>query len=74
MATSSPRLPADSAFDDYASVRLRSVVGTDAGVLVPGMVGTIVHRHDGGCAYEVEFVEPVAIVVTLRGDDLSLAI
>jgi hypothetical protein len=74
MATSSPRLPAGPAFDDYALVRLRSVVGTDAGVLLPNMIGTIVHRHDDGEAYEVEFVEPVAIVVTLRSSDLALAI
>jgi len=74
MATSSPRLPADPTFDDYALVRLRSVVGTDAGVLLPGTIGTIVHRHDGGDAYEVEFAKPVAIVVTLRNGDLSLAI
>jgi hypothetical protein len=74
MATSSPRLPADPTFDDYALVRLRSVVGTDAGILLPGTIGTIVHRHDSGEAYEVEFVEPVAIVVTLRSDDLARVI
>ncbi|WP_052075507.1 MULTISPECIES: DUF4926 domain-containing protein [Sphingomonas] len=74
MATSSPRLPADPTFDDYALVRLRSVVGTDAGILLPGTIGTIVHRHDGGEAYEVEFVEPVAIVVTLRNGDLARVI
>lgn len=74
MATSSPKLSAEPTFDHYALVRLRSVVGTDAGVLLPGMVGTIVHRHDGGEAYEVEFAKPVAIVVTLRSGDLSLAL
>ncbi|MCP3733280.1 DUF4926 domain-containing protein [Sphingomonas sp. RP10(2022)] len=74
MATSSPKLPEDrSPFDDQALVRLRSVVGTDAGVLLPGALGTIVYRHDGGDAYEVEFSDPIALVVTLRGGDLSPA-
>jgi hypothetical protein len=71
MATSSPSLPVDPPFDDCALVRLCSVVGTDAGVLLPGVIGTIVHRYDGGEAYEVEFTAPVAVVVTLRSGDLS---
>jgi len=71
MATSSrPHFPSDS-LDEHAVVRLRSVVGTDAGVLLPGTLGTIVYRHGSGDAFEVEFAEPISQVVTLRLGDLT---
>jgi hypothetical protein len=73
MASSSRRVETPHRFDEFALVRLRSVVGTEAGVLLPETVGTIVYRHEGGDTYEVEFADPFPAVVTLRTGDLSLA-
>ncbi|MCU6452944.1 DUF4926 domain-containing protein [Sphingomonas sp. A2-49] len=59
--------------DDHAVVRLRSLVGTDAGILLPNAIGTIVYRHADGNSYEVEFTDPVAQVITLHAEDVSPA-
>lgn len=58
-------------FAELDVVRLRSVVYVDDVILPTGSVGTIVFRHIHGEAYEVEFTEPVAVVLTLRSTDLA---
>ncbi len=67
------RADRDPKFAELDVVRLRSMVFTEDGALPAGTIGAIVHSHRSGEAYEVEFVEPVAVTVTLRGADLTLA-
>lgn len=72
--TALPRTRADDAgFAELTIVRLCSLVSLEEGQIQPGTVGTIVYRHDGSDAYEVEFDQPFPAVVTLRGSDLDLA-
>jgi Domain of unknown function (DUF4926) len=53
-------------------VRLRAPTSAEAqGDLPAGSLGTIVFVHDGGEAFEVEFVEPFAAVITLRRDEFE---
>jgi len=58
-------------FHELELVRLRGQYTAPEGMLPPGAVGTIVYRHKAGEAYEVEFAEPFATVVTLKGDEVS---
>lgn len=58
-------------FHELEVVRLRGLYTAPEGTLSPDAVGTIVYRHKAGEAYEVEFTEPFAAVVTLKGDELS---
>ena len=42
-------------------------------VVPPGAKGAIVFVHDGGAGYEVEFVEPVHVVISASRDELEPA-
>ena len=52
----------------------RVILLTEMEQLPPGAVGTIVHVHDGGAAYEVEFVRSHtrSAVVTLEERQVRL--
>lgn len=57
--------------EEFARViLLRSV--QRSGVTIPaGAVGVVVHRHVDGLGYEVEFAEPLEIVLTLTSDEFE---
>lgn len=71
MAASAPL--SGNSFAELDVVLLRSAAFTDQGSLPIGALGTIVFRHIHGEAYEVEFTEPVAAVLTLRPADFVSA-
>ena len=70
MAERSAARRRDPTFAELDVIRLRSIIFTGAATLPIGSVGTVVFRHDGADAYEVEFAEPIATVLTLRSSDL----
>lgn len=66
--------PPSPSYGELDIVRLRSMLYTEGGSIPAGSIGTIVFRHDRGVAYEVEFTDPFAAVVTLLPADLVPAV
>ena len=58
-------------FAELDVVRLRAAIYDDGRTIPIGTLGTVVFRHTGGEAFEVEFIDPVNMVVTLRPWDLA---
>lgn len=59
------------AIAELAIVALRRSLACKEGVLPEGTRGIVVHVYRGGAAYEVEFSEPFACVLTLMPDDIG---
>jgi hypothetical protein len=55
---------------EFAPVTLRRLVYHGGVVFPAGTHGIVVHIHDGGAAYEVEFSHPAEMVLTLTTADL----
>ena len=63
----------DHIFEEFDVVRTRAALSVEGHVLPSGSHGAIVLVHRDGVAFEVEFVEPLAIVVTLEAGDIEPA-
>jgi len=59
-----------AALREYDFVRLRHDVHAGDATYVAGARGVIVHSHDDGVGYEVEFEVPEFRVLTLTSQDL----
>jgi hypothetical protein len=58
------------AFAEFTTVALRRQVQYNGVTFPAGSRGVVVHRYKDGIGYEVEFSQPVEMVVTLTGSDL----
>ncbi len=66
-ATAAPDL-----IEELAVVRLVHGITVDASCRLPaGSLGAVVFVHDEGQAYEVEFTDPIAALVTLRRGEIE---
>ena len=66
-----PDAAANSIFAELSMVRLKAARRYGETELPAGTQGAIVFVYRGGEAYEVEFIEPIATVLTLTADDLT---
>lgn len=72
IAVSTPASPnSAAAFAEFSVVALRRAVRHRDITFPAGTRGVIVHRHDDGEGYEVEFSQPVQAVLSLTGRDLA---
>lgn len=60
-----------SEWPEHSLVRLRSATADDHTVYPRGALGTIVHIHRNGVAFEVEFSDPSPGVLTLEPSELE---
>lgn len=56
---------------EYSFVRLNRPVTAGEVTYPAGSRGVIVHRHDDGLGYEVEFEQPAFRVITLTASDIQ---
>jgi Domain of unknown function (DUF4926) len=68
---STARTPRRPHLAEYSYVRLRHDIQAEGTTYGAGTRGVIVHRHDDGIAYEVEFESPVFGVITLTAQDIQ---
>ena len=55
---------------EYSFVRLNRPVNAGGVTYPAGSRGVIVHRHDDGIGFEVEFEQPAFRVITLTASDI----
>jgi hypothetical protein len=77
MATSAPDIigrtvggTTQSILAEYSHVRLRHDVQAGGTTYAAGTRGVVVHRHNDGIGYEVEFESPAFRVITLTAQDV----
>lgn len=63
--------PSAQRIEEFQCVRLLGQYVADEGTLHPGAIGTVVHVHRGGEAYEVEFTQPFQSVLTLTAAEIA---
>lgn len=69
-----PRSRARSpAFREHQVVRTTRVLPRALGDIPTGAMGVVIHAHDAGRAYEIEFFNEPGVVVTVTRDALERA-
>jgi hypothetical protein len=59
------------AIAELSVVRLSKSVQTKDGIVPSGAIGTVVHIHDDGRAFIIEFYEPFHAVATVEADAIA---
>jgi len=67
------RHPSTKAFAELDVVKAIAPIEGHRVKVLPGATGTIVFVHEAGAAYEVEFDEPIHVILCAKQEDLELA-